>query len=931
MNFQNFTTFRTILIALVLTITSNQLFAQNTNGIFFQAVARDNFSNPAKDRKIYVQSSIIQTTPTGIKVLTEEHQTNTDASGVFSINVGNGARVGGTATSLANIDWSKGPFYLNLKLAITPIGGNSNWDYTKEWVDIGTTNFGAVPYALYSASSAKVDDKLNITDTSKMLAIYAKALTVQSLAKDVDNKLSSKDTLAMLAPYAKAAFVLDSAYINTQLKSKVTLADSTLIYVTPTMLKSKTFDTTSLSNRIALKANASDVASDLALKLNKADTILLFQKADTSTLSNRIDLKFNITDTSYLFQKADTSTLSNRIDQKFNISDTSLLFQKADTSTLSNRIDLKFNISDTSLLFQKADTSYLLQKADTSTLSNRIDLKLNKLGESVAIGNNAGISNQDINAVAIGTNAGQNAQSSYSVALGWNAGQTSQATGAVAIGSPAGQTNQGINSVAIGNGAGQTNQGSQSVAIGLNAGQTNQGVNAISIGAYSQASFSNSTALGYQAVTTASNTIQLGADGTGGTTAITNVKTSGTLTAGTVTYPNAHNSSSGQVLITDVNGVASFGSIPILNQNTTGSAATLTTARNINGVAFDGSADITVTANAGTLTGTTLASNVVNSSLTSVGTIATGVWSGTAVAIANGGTGTTNGSITGTSALTFAAGGNNQNISIKPSGTGSVIVGTGTITPTSSAALDVNSTSQGFLPPRLTTTQRDAITGPVEGLTIWNKTNKQLEVYDGSYWVNMIGKLVSTLNIGDSYGGGKVAYIFTSSDPGYIAGQTHGLIAATSDQTTDVGVKWFPYTFYGATGTYLGLGLPNTVTIIASAVLQGSTDITTFAAGLASSYRGGGYIDWYLPSKDELNKLYNNRVAIGGFATSGSIATYWSSTQKGSLSYSDFNSFKTGVASAYQQFFFTYNGNSEGTQNDLGISNLRRVRAVRTF
>jgi len=293
MNFQNFTTFRTILIALVLTITSNQLFAQNTNGIFFQAVARDNFSNPAKDRKIYVQSSIIQTTPTGTKVLTEEHQTNTDASGVFSINVGNGARVGGTATSLANIDWSKGPFYLNLKLAITPTGGNSNWDYTKEWVDIGTTNFGAVPYALYSASSAKVDDKLNITDTSKMLAIYAKALTVQSLAKDVDNKLSSKDTLAMLAPYAKAAFVLDSAYINTQLKSKVTLADSTLIYVTPTMLKSKTFDTTSLSNRINLKANASDVASDLALKLNKADTILLFQKADTITLSNRIYLKLN--------------------------------------------------------------------------------------------------------------------------------------------------------------------------------------------------------------------------------------------------------------------------------------------------------------------------------------------------------------------------------------------------------------------------------------------------------------------------------------------------------------------------------------------------------------------------------------------------------------------------------------------------------------
>lgn len=61
--------------------------------------------------------------------------------------------------------------------------------------------------------------------------------------------------------------------------------------------------------------------------------------------------------------------------------------------------------------------------------------------------------------------------------------------------------------------------------------------------------------------------------------------------------------------------------IPTLNQNTTGSAATLTTARNINGVSFNGSADITVTAAAGTLTGTELNSSVVTSSLTSVGTL----------------------------------------------------------------------------------------------------------------------------------------------------------------------------------------------------------------------------------------------------------------------------------------------------------------------
>ena len=81
-----------------------------------------------------------------------------------------------------------------------------------------------------------------------------------------------------------------------------------------------------------------------------------------------------------------------------------------------------------------------------------------------------------------------------------------------------------------------------------------------------------------------------------------------------------------------------------------GNAATATalaTPRAINGVNFDGTAPITVTAAAGTLTGTTLASNVVTSSLTAVGTIATGTWSATAISTAKGGLGADNSAATG--------------------------------------------------------------------------------------------------------------------------------------------------------------------------------------------------------------------------------------------------------------------------------------------
>jgi hypothetical protein len=83
---------------------------------------------------------------------------------------------------------------------------------------------------------------------------------------------------------------------------------------------------------------------------------------------------------------------------------------------------------------------------------------------------------------------------------------------------------------------------------------------------------------------------------------------------GTVLY-------SGGALGTPSSGTLTNCTFPTLNQNTTGSAATLTTSRNINGVAFNGSADITVTAAAGTLSGATLNSGVTASSLTSVGTL----------------------------------------------------------------------------------------------------------------------------------------------------------------------------------------------------------------------------------------------------------------------------------------------------------------------
>jgi hypothetical protein len=57
-------------------------------------------------------------------------------------------------------------------------------------------------------------------------------------------------------------------------------------------------------------------------------------------------------------------------------------------------------------------------------------------------------------------------------------------------------------------------------------------------------------------------------------------------------------------------------------------------------------------------------------------------------------------------------------------------------TPDSSAKLEVKSTTQGFLPPRMTTTQRDAIE-PATGLIVYDTTTNNLQCYDGSSWNNL--------------------------------------------------------------------------------------------------------------------------------------------------------------------------------------------------
>lgn len=56
--------------------------------------------------------------------------------------------------------------------------------------------------------------------------------------------------------------------------------------------------------------------------------------------------------------------------------------------------------------------------------------------------------------------------------------------------------------------------------------------------------------------------------------------------------------------------------------------------------------------------------------------------------------------------------------------------------PDPTAALDVNSTTRGFLPPRMTTTQKLAIASPTEGLQVYDLTLHQMSYWNGTTWIN---------------------------------------------------------------------------------------------------------------------------------------------------------------------------------------------------
>lgn len=162
---------------------------------------------------------------------------------------------------------------------------------------------------------------------------------------------------------------------------------------------------------------------------------------------------------------------------------------------------------------------------------------------------------------------------------------------------------------------------------------------------------------------------------------------------------------------------------------------------------------------------------------------------------------------------------------------------------------------------------------------------------------------------GDYLYGGVVFYILNGSDPGYVSGETHGLICAPAD--LELSYPWSSNQNNNvlATDQRMGYGKANTDKIIQE-LGDSNTAYAAYQATLYHLSEDGDDRPWYLPSKHELNKIYDVLRLEGTMNFIND--NYWSSSQ--------YNSSKASIQNLVL-----------GTQSEYNKTTLYKVRPIRSF
>ncbi len=153
---------RIILLASLVLTFNFIAFAQAPNAVKYQAVARDGSGSLLLSQQVGLRLSILDNSASGTIVYQERHAPNTNAYGLFTIDLGAGTVLQGNFTT---VNWGSGSKYL--KIELDPAGGTN-------YSEMGVTQLVSVPYALYAESAG------NVSDAIQSLTLSGNVLTISN-------------------------------------------------------------------------------------------------------------------------------------------------------------------------------------------------------------------------------------------------------------------------------------------------------------------------------------------------------------------------------------------------------------------------------------------------------------------------------------------------------------------------------------------------------------------------------------------------------------------------------------------------------------------------------------------------------------------------------------------------------------------------------